>query len=89
MSGSVVAATALALSYAQAVQRLAEIRDQQTNGISKISKGDELVVFASGAELQAAAELQEAEVARLEMLLGMRARRSPVRQVLFATGKGL
>lgn len=90
MSGSAdAAAAAIAIAYSQALQRLAEIRDQQTNGISKISKGDELVVFQSAADLAAAVEIQQAEVLRLEALLGLRVARRPVRQVVFIGGKGL
>ncbi|MFC0384344.1 hypothetical protein [Muricoccus vinaceus] len=83
------AAALIAAEYAAAVARLAQVREMQTNGISKISVGDQLIVYATGAELAAAVAAQQAEVARLEVLLGLRVARVPARQVRFIADKGL
>lgn len=83
------AAALIAAEYAAAVARLAQVREMQTNGISKISVGDQLIVYATGVELAAAVAAQQAEVARLEVLLGLRVARTAARQVRFIADKGL
>jgi hypothetical protein len=89
MSDTSASAAANALAYAAALQRLAEIRDQLTSGVARVSKGDEMVVFQSVEDLKEALDIQQAEVLRLEGLLGLRVARRPVRQVVFMGGKGL
>lgn len=72
-----------------AKQNLANLIGVQASGVKRIAQGDEMLIYAEGAELEKAIARWQSEIARIEALLGLRTPVRAARRVVFIAGKGL